>query len=86
MPNRCPRCNRKMEDIAAWWPVKLDNVTVHVCSSCYKEASQIDKAFADACAKAKRVWFDNAKVESVSIWGVDKEGTRVPFAGSISDS
>lgn len=87
MPDRCPRCDRAMEAIAAWWPVKIDKEkTVHVCGYCHREADQIDTAFAEACARAKRIWHSNAKIESVSIWGIDREGTRVNFTGDIDES
>lgn len=57
MPDRCPRCNRKMDDIAMWRPVNIgDDDPIHVCMDCAKEADLIDKRFAEACAKAKKIW------------------------------
>jgi len=68
MPDRCPRCNRKMDRIAIWAPVKIgDDDPVHVCMTCFKEAKHIDKVFAEACARAKRKWLHDTSVKGTAI-------------------
>lgn len=78
MPDRCPRCNRKMEAMSAWWPVKIDKEkTVHVCWSCHKEAEHIDKVFADTCARVKRKWYQDIKVKGTTIVVDDADSTQI---------
>jgi len=65
MPDRCPRCNRKMDNIAMWWPVNTGNDDpIHVCGECAKEAEQIDKAYAEECTKAKRIWLGDVNIKT----------------------
>lgn len=76
MPDKCPRCGREMEAIAAWWPVKINDedpeleYVVHVCGQCYKDAELIDKAFAEACAKAKYTWLYDTSIELSDITSI----------------
>ena len=68
MKDRCPRCNEKVDDIAMWGPVKIgDDDPVHVCLTCHKEAGQIDKAYAEACDRAKRIWLGDINFETSTI-------------------
>ncbi len=77
MPARCPRCKREMDSIAAWWSVKIDDdETIHVCGSCHEEATHIDKVFAEACTRAKRIWYSDVKIERISIRCVDPKGSH----------
>lgn len=64
MPDKCPRCGRKMDNIAMWWPVNIgEDEPIHVCKDCAKEAEYIDEAYADACARAKRKWYLTPSIE-----------------------
>ena len=58
-----------MDNIAVWLPVTIGNDDpIHVCMNCFKEAGLISKAYAEACAQAKRIWLGdiNVTVEAVS--------------------
>lgn len=68
MPDRCPRCNRKMTDLAIWRPVDLGSGdTSHVCIACAEEAELIDKAYSEACAHAKRIWIKDTSITITTI-------------------
>lgn len=68
MPDRCPRCNKYMNTINMWYSVNIGNgTTVHVCADCFQEAKQIDQAYSEACARAKRKWLSNTSIKIATL-------------------
>jgi len=72
----CQRCNGKMDDEAVENPVRIDDedpeleYVVPVCKQCREDAALIDKAFAEACAKAKLIWLRDPSIELSNITSI----------------
>ena len=69
MSDICKRCKGKMDDDSYQLPVKINDedpeleYVVYVCKQCREEAEQIDKAFTEACAKAKLLWLRDPSIK-----------------------
>jgi hypothetical protein len=65
----CERCKGEMDATSYRLPLKIGDenpeleYVTYVCKQCREEAKQIDKAFTEACAKAKLQWLRDPNIK-----------------------